>query len=69
MVLLLLRHHAAVDLPTNVRHSNTCTQYEGFETHPKNVRDFEILKFRLRFPDFRWDFKISRKISHNISSS
>ena len=25
---------------------------EGFETHPKNVRDFEIPRFCLRFPDF-----------------
>ena len=41
-----------------IRHS-----FEGFETHPKNVRDFEIPRFHVRFPDFHWDFKISRRIS------
>ena len=36
---------------------------EGFATLQKSVRDFEIPRFRVRFLDFRWDFKISGELS------
>ena len=42
---------------------------EGFATHQKSVRDFKIPRFRLRFLDFHWDFKISCKISRFLVNS
>ena len=64
---IVLRAQGAVlldpRLPSLSLGAHYCVNGEGFETHPKNVRDFEIPRFCLRFQDFRWDFKISHKIS------
>ena len=47
--------------------NQACSQTEGFATHEKSVRDFEISRFCLRFLDFHWDFKISRFLVNSVS--